>query len=894
MFLFYHSEQTPKNATYYKGVLFELLLKRYLSAAGYDIDLRQKHNSLEYDLEGRHTVDQRKVIGEAKAHERPIAGETFSAFVGKLLPLGLVEREVSGLFLSTSALTSEADNYYRALAAKYTGITVLTGEKLSGAIRRALSLADPAVVAKQLKSSGFVALTNHLLTTDHGIFLVILAATERSAAPAAFAVFREDGSALNDAAFLAKLSVSVPELQALQGITDGPARAPAASVRRIGAGLSVGASWDDYRLPAAPSLFVGRRALALEVLQHVREGHAPSVLQIKSRSGVGKSSFLAYVQNSFETEHYQTELHDARDVKSVFDLMSVVQRFTGSALPAVDIQGAVSQLGELSLALGESQRAAFMVDQFEATFANPELFYAYESLIPAFTSQRNLVAVFARKNDLLTTYDETQISLQRLNASSRSHELRDFDVEEAVELIERISAAQGKAVGADVKSYVLEFAQGFPWLIKRTMAHIVRLARQGAAQRELFAAGLRLDELFDEELEGLDELERDYLTRIASRLPSDFVTLQREFDEDPLLPKLLDKLTGSRLLRMSGATYDTYNDVFKEYLLYRRLPEYRPAFIHRIFPQAVFRLFHKLVDRKIWSFDEVQAKADATRGTAFNLIRELRNVGLLKKEGDHWAVPQVVVDVYNRGSLGEHVRRHMMENAVISNLMERLNKQGELPQSALPAYLRERFPFIQATDKTWETYAKITLSWLRVLRLVEIRGGSLSIPKQVRSELIENLGNLTQIGKSAARGRRGGSKIFLPVSHWSTSVAAAKLLLRGLRKFSNEDKKGLSNLRALRLVTEDDTPLFSDEKDLVAKAKVILRAEPYQQIWLRIDAGQEIYSIIKALDGSNAAEATIKWRCKVFAHWGRALGLVKQKRFVQARARPTSKGVARR
>ncbi|MEX0726832.1 MAG: hypothetical protein WD065_11215 [Planctomycetaceae bacterium] len=888
MFLFYHSEQTPKNASHYKGKLFESLLSRYLAAAGYAIDLRCKHNSLEYDLEGHHTVDQRRVIGEAKAHERPIAAEIFTSFVGKLLPLGLVEREVSGLFLSTSALTSEADDFYRSLSRKYTGITVFTGEKLSAEVRRLLAISEPAVVAKQLESSGFVALTNHLLTTDHGIFLVILAATESSAAPAAFAVFREDGSALNDRTFLAKISASVPELQALHGITGNSASSPLPTIRQIGAGLSVGTSWDDYRLPAAPALFVGRRALVNDVLEHVRDGRSPSVLQVKSRSGVGKSSFLAYLQDSFATEGYRTELHDARDVKSVFDLMSVVQRFTGSPLPAVDIQGAVTQLSELNGRLPESQRAAFMVDQFEATFTNPELFYAYEALLPAFVDRHRLVAIFARKNDLLTTYDETQISLQRLNAGSRSHELRDFNVEEAVELIERISAAQGKVVGPEVKAYVLEFAQGFPWLIKRTMAHILRLSRKGAAQKELFAAGLRLDELFDEELEGLDELERDYLTRIANRLPSDFITLQREFDEDPLLPKLLDKLTSSRLLRMSGATYDTYNDVFKEYLLYRRLPEYRPAFIHRIFPQAVFRLFHKLVERKVWSFEEVQDQAGKSRGTTFNLIRELRNVGLLKKEGDSWAVPQVVIDVYNRGTLGEHVRRHMMENAVISNLLERLNKEDMLPHSAMQPYLRERFPFIQATTKTWEAYARVTLSWLRALRLVEVRDEILFVPRQDRSELIESLGNLTQIGKGTLRGRRAESEIYLPVSHWSATARAAKLLLSRKSIISNEDRKGLSNLRALRLVTAEDAPLFTDEKDLRAKATTFLCAEPYKQIWSRIDAGQEIYSIVGALDGGHSAEATINWRCKVFAHWGRELGLVKQKRFKQARARPSA------
>jgi hypothetical protein len=495
-----------------------------------------------------------------------------------------------------------------------------------------------------------------------------------------------------------------------------------------------------------------------------------------------------------------------------------------------------------------------------------------------------LFIVIARKNDLLTTYDETQISLQRLNTLSRSLELRDFEVGEAVELIDRISSAQGKAIGSDVKAFVLEFAQGFPWLIKRTMAHIVRLVRQGAAQSELFAAGLRLDELFDEELEGLDELERDYLTRIASRLPADFSSLQREFDEDPLLPRLLDKLTGSRLLRMSGATYDTYNDVFKEYLLYRRLPEYRPAFIHRISPQGVFRLFHRLVNQKTWTFDDLRAQVGASRGTAFNLIRELRNVGLLKKEGDLWIVPQVVLDVYNRGNLSEYVRRHMMDNAVISDLLERLNKQGDLPRTALTEYLRERFPFIQATGTTWETYAAITLSWLRALRLVNVREGILALPKQNRTEVIEELGNLIDIGRQRGGGRRSARTLFLPGSHWSTVERAAMRLLRGERNFSNEERKGLLNLRGLGVLGEAEQPTFSDVAELRKRAAELLNRVPYREVWSRIESGENIEPLLRNWEGNDVAESTIRWRAKILAHWGRELGLVSRSRRKKSRS----------
>lgn len=112
-FLFFHSEQTDKNANYYKGKLFEELLGKYLDAAGYDIETRIKKGGLEYDLEGIHRVSGNKVIGEAKAFSKNIEGKEFTAFCGKFMPLWLKNKNSLGLFISTTPLTAEADNFYK-------------------------------------------------------------------------------------------------------------------------------------------------------------------------------------------------------------------------------------------------------------------------------------------------------------------------------------------------------------------------------------------------------------------------------------------------------------------------------------------------------------------------------------------------------------------------------------------------------------------------------------------------------------------------------------------------------------------------------------------------------------------------------------------------------------
>ena len=66
VFVYYSTQQSEANRDYHKGVLFEQLLARYLDASGYDVSVRRKHNSLEYDIEGIIQVPIAEGIGLMK------------------------------------------------------------------------------------------------------------------------------------------------------------------------------------------------------------------------------------------------------------------------------------------------------------------------------------------------------------------------------------------------------------------------------------------------------------------------------------------------------------------------------------------------------------------------------------------------------------------------------------------------------------------------------------------------------------------------------------------------------------------------------------------------------------------------------------------------------------
>ncbi len=480
---------------------------------------------------------------------------------------------------------------------------------------------------------------------------------------------------------------------------------------------------------------------------HLTNNDIPHVIQIKSRSGVGKSSFISYLENKLSENDYITELHDSRDVKTIYDVFSLVGRFCKTKDIPTNFIEIDKQLNILQESLSD-KRAVFFVDQFESTFVNPDIYECYEYVANSITRvSGNIYIVFARKNDQLTTYDDTKVSLTRINSISKNYTLPDFERSESISLIEKINENNDNILSKEILPYIIEFAQGFPWLLKRTIAHVLKLTKQGESQRELIGAGLKLHDLFEEELEGLDEIEKDYLTKIAAKLPADFKELQYQFDEDPMLIRVLDKLTASRLVRLSGSTYDTYNDVFKEYLVYKKLPEFRQHTIYRMYPSSIISQFHKLMNLNKLDITTIKIELDLSEGYAFNLVKELRNLDLLDlAKGGGWIIPTNVRDIYSQGQLAGYLRRKLMDNHLVEALISKILFGETVSENDIPDYFSQSYPFIEASDKTWRLYSTILKSWLLSLKILKIdKSGVLTISDVNHSEASAELGNLKQI-----------------------------------------------------------------------------------------------------------------------------------------------------
>jgi Restriction endonuclease len=604
-------------ANHRKGQLFEGFVRRLLTASGYEqIELRQKHNSLEYDVEGVNAITRRRLVGEAKALERNIEAQLLSAFVGKVVPLA-AKAPLDAVFVSVSPLTPDARDYLHSVRTSGLGglqlsFTTISGEEVPVFLRQRFGHASQDALRHRVeKDFSLQAFDAWLVTTDRDEFFVATCGPNLIETPTHFATLRTDLTTLElDSQTLDHLQLQLADLGGLSlAALDAQTRISPRAERLPS--VDVGAGWFDYRFPAPPECFIGRASPLQEIATTVAEIRARSTalrsIQVLSRSGVGKSSLLLKLASQVPDAIAVTI--DARSLVAPSEtrlvaatFVEAVNRDLGTSIEAPRTQDqAVLSLEQAGSAVDNAERVGLVqLDQFESTLSRPAVFAAVLDLFDAASSQGlSIVWVFARKNDLSVTYDEgAQVDLERLNLQSRAIALDDFSPPESGALLNRLAEELGRPLRRELAEAISTFSAGFPWLHKRLCAHVLSMQAEGVTQQELVQQGLRAEDLFQEDMAGLKENDKALLRRIAAELPATGAELARNLDSEVSPERLregLNEFLSQKLLRLAGDIYDTYNDVFKTYLVTNQVL-FQTRYIFRVSPRAALSLLPAIAE----------------------------------------------------------------------------------------------------------------------------------------------------------------------------------------------------------------------------------------------------------------------------------------------------------
>ncbi len=717
-----------------RGKLFEKLMTRVLRHHGYEVhdhDYNAVSAGMEIDIEGRARIAGAPLYAECKCYNSDVTAPELQKFFGKYMTKWLREKKSHGLFAAIPGVNGSAGKFYEENCEDNPEITfrlLQEGDILSAIVDSELVIPEEAIKAKVSFTQGAAGDT-HLIFSPLGFFWLqyIVPAGSGIASKAQF--FDSIGHPITEHRTIDYLTTLLTELQDFEIIQDADAR----RFHRNGTDsyeeiveLRGSSTCFEYQFPASPEFFVGRTEMLADIgefSEGVISGQVSSrSLLFEANSGWGKSSLVLAAKSRLEASGHYAISVDSRSASSSHFILKLVRHildkfgdFDGAVKdrPVVGgFEGAVEALVLIGESLKRNGRLLVVFfDQFENIFYIPDLLGRLARLCLKLTDAKtNICLGFSWKTDLVgLTRDFPYKNRDIVIGCSRIFRLRLFSESEIKELLDRLATELRTTLRKDLRFFLSEFSQGYPWLLKKWCAHVKKQRELGVAQAEMARGLLNAEKLFLDDIEGLTAEQEEALRRLAQLAPVSIADLGEEFS-----PHIVATLIDRRLIVKVGTKYDVYWDIFRDYLNTGKLP-IEEVYLLRAQVNSVLRAMKILGDCDgsidIGSFKD---KAKLSDGTFLNVARDLR---LLKLAGIERERLVAAIDLGPKDSdtlqrIRSHLNDRLTKNRAVNTVLRFLNEKFEISRDGLTAILRDECPYISAVGKTWETYARILATWL--------------------------------------------------------------------------------------------------------------------------------------------------------------------------------------
>ena len=349
-----------------------------------------------------------------------------------------------------------------------------------------------------------------------------------------------------------------------------------------------------------------------------------------------------------------------------------------------------------------------------------------------------------------------------------------------------------------IKDRIIESSQGLPWLTKKLCIHIFDQIESGLAKENLVESNLNILDLFQKDQERLDAPELKALKLIAKKAyEGNF------FDEsevgDLISGETISSLLHKRLIIRSGANYNIYWDIYRDYLVTGDIPTIGESYLLRQGVNLcleVFLLFE--VDKKE-SIDNLLSKHSKDIGTETlnNILIELRNLGIIQKGGEYYSTTKHL-EISKDGFIDFITLKFQNYTPYLAL---KKTKQNSISKNDIISTLKSIFKQ-DYQDNTWDAYAKNLIHWFMLSNL-DIKN-MLVIPRKGR-------------GKSIQKITQKDLKNFLPKSSLKDILQTIPLLLIDKSSISSRYYRDLLLLNIIdenrNLTSLGNEIIFKDESE---------------------------------------------------------------------------------
>lgn len=718
----------PHQTEIKKGDFFEDLMRNVFESQRYEIKQRVNFTGMEIDLIVKHLDRNETAYIECKTREQLESNEikTFAFNVSYC-------KADFGYFLSTTEYAHQVAGLIEQMKKddRYSNLYFWGPSKIIELLEGSHKI-RPIDLPENTESQ----ITKTILAyTVFGVYYVLI--LSEGSLPTHYCIF----DATNPSSDLKEknietLRLAVPEIKDLSPFKlRSPHSIP--SFSETVAEIQESEDWADYK-PASSKHFVGRIDLRNDLFKFLKlvSQHQTSrrVFYIDGKSGWGKSSLINDLKGRCANKRYRQKYFvlaiDTRSANTGNFVALAFKKLIETAYlngfikenlfsnPGVSIPSAYDILAsdsvkQLLRKLEEEGKTLVIVfDQFEDVFRKVDLFKAfYKFLLDVNDTRTSIVVGFSWKSEISIPISHEAYSLwQQSKNMAHCISLREFNPSETNGVIRQFEKAVGKSIDIVLKRKLIESSQGFPWLIKKLCIHAYKQITQGTTMQELANQDLNCEALFENDLH-ISAEETRALKFIAQRSYEGNFFDAVEIDET-ISNDILTELVHKRLVVKSGTKYNVYWDIFRDFLVTDKVPPIGESYLLRQYVKVCIDVF-KLFDEHRVSLGELSLKY--SRGnirTLDNILRELRNVGLIKKAGDYFQVSRQ--DIKDDKSLKEYLKLKLDKHTAYIKLRD--SEQKSIGSKEIVTTFKQIFK-ITSAEKTWEVYSKYFVSWLNYVGL---------------------------------------------------------------------------------------------------------------------------------------------------------------------------------
>jgi hypothetical protein len=755
--------------------LFEAMMIQVLHHYGYSIDriLQADAAENEIDIAGTHISTGSPFFADCKFYETAVSASKLQAFYGKYMTRWHKDKRCHGLLIALPGIDRSAREFYLEHIEGNPQVTALLYEEdqVIKAISRNPGSVDPDIAAKRIPRITGKPGKFFLLYTEKGVFWVHPITSQGKKIPDRIAIFNEKGIPIFDRPTLSYLTKLYPALDDFENITVGGAAVLQPSLFQDAdeiVEIRGGDGCFDYQYPAAPEHFVGRKALLNELDAFAKELINKNMphrgIVFEAPSGLGKSSaVLASVNHLQKMGHFAVAI-DSRTASSSrflpgiidhilkkFKSFNGISRETDFQKSATGFDGAVKAIFDIgNLFRSHSKLLFIFLDQFENVFLLPDVLKPINDLfLKICEKQTHIVLCFSWNKDLLlSTHAFSNNLIETVRKNSKNMILSTFSRAEIGLFLKKLGKDLNEGLTEDLQTFLVEFSQGYPWLLKLLCFHVKVARESGFPQSNIAENLLCIEELFQHDLQKLSNKEVSTLLEIAGSAPI------RLLESRPIVdPQIVQNLIQQKVIVAIGSTVDVYGDIFRDYLNADVLPHW-DNYILGSGSENVIKAV-KILHAAGGTLDvsDFNKQTGMPKNLFYRVVKDMDFLGLVKIIKGNASLQIKLPSLPRNGEtvLRSYLKDRLKANRLVRRILETLKEKNALDIDNIAKLLEIWCAYIFATKQGWIKYARILAQWMdtadlalmdkknrRLIRFdpaIEIRERHLFLPKRRGSKI---------------------------------------------------------------------------------------------------------------------------------------------------------------